>query len=218
MDSTLLVRIHSISVMLFLLTYLIKTILLFTSKPMLAKYSKVTKVPEMIISVLFLVTGIWLFVMLGGIKVLHIIKLVLVLTSIPLAVIGFKKMKYGLALISLLMIIGAYGLAEASKNKPFIKANVEMKTNEGDAQYAQGAMVFYQNCAFCHGTDGKKMYRGAKDLTLSYLRYDDDLQFIHVGSKGKMPGYSGFLSEEEIAAVSNFVQSLKVAPADSTSK
>ncbi|MBL0033244.1 MAG: hypothetical protein IPP27_14125 [Bacteroidetes bacterium] len=40
MDSNLLARIHGISVMLFLLTYVIKTILLFTSKDMLANYSK----------------------------------------------------------------------------------------------------------------------------------------------------------------------------------
>ena len=85
MDSNLLARIHGISVMLFLLTYVIKTILLFTSKGMLEKYSKVTKVPEMIISTLFLVTGIWLFVILGGIKTMQIIKLVLVFLSIPLA-------------------------------------------------------------------------------------------------------------------------------------
>ena len=60
MDSNLLARIHGISVMLFLLTYVIKTILLFTSKDMLANYSKKTKVPEMIISTLFLMTGIYL--------------------------------------------------------------------------------------------------------------------------------------------------------------
>jgi uncharacterized membrane protein SirB2 len=99
MDSNLLARIHGISVMLFLLTYVIKTILLFTSKDMLASYSKGTKVPEMIISTLFLVSGIWLFVILGGIKTLYIIKLVFVLLSIPLAVIAFKRLNKGLALL-----------------------------------------------------------------------------------------------------------------------
>jgi mono/diheme cytochrome c family protein len=216
MDSSLLVRIHTISVMLFLLTYVIKTILLFTSKPMLEKYSRITKVPEMIISTLFLVTGIWLFVIIGGIKTLHIIKLVMVVVSIPLAVIGFKKMRYGMALIALLLIIGAYGLAEASRNKPFIKANVVLNNEGGDAKFAQGAMVYHQNCAFCHGADGKKLYRNAKDLTISVFGYDDSQQMVRDGSKGKMPGYSAVLSDEDIAAVCQFVQSLKVAPADTT--
>ena len=107
MDSNLLARIHIISVMLFLLTYVVKTILLFTSKSMLTKYSHITKVPEMIISVTFLLTGIWLFVILDGIKTFHIIKLIFVIVSIPLAIIGFKKNKYGLALIALVLIIGA---------------------------------------------------------------------------------------------------------------
>ncbi|MBL0105646.1 MAG: SirB2 family protein [Bacteroidetes bacterium] len=216
MDSNLLVRIHSISVMLFLLTYVIKTILLFTSKPMLEKYSRITKVPEMIISTLFLVTGIWLFVMLGGIKTLHIIKLVLVVVSIPLAVIGFKKMRYGLALVSLLLIIGAYGLAEASRNKPFIKAKVELNNEGADPKFAQGALVYHQNCGFCHGADGKKLYRNAKDLSISVFGYDDIQQMVRDGSKGKMPGYSAVLTEEEISSVAQFVQSLKVAPADTT--
>ena len=124
MDSTLLVRIHVISVVMFLLTYLIKTVLLFTSKSTLEKYSAATKVSEMIISALFLITGLWLFVIIGGIKTMHVIKLILVFISIPLAVIGFKKHKRGLALISLILIVGAYGLAEMSKSKPFIPKKV----------------------------------------------------------------------------------------------
>jgi mono/diheme cytochrome c family protein len=208
MDSNLLARIHGISVMLFLLTYLIKTILLFTSKEMLNKYSKATKVPEMIISTAFLVTGIWLFVILGGIKMLHIIKLVLVFLSIPIAVIGFKKQNKGLALFALLLIIGAYGLAEASKNKPFLKANVVINGDASDATKL-GAKVYMENCVFCHGENGKKMYRGAKDLSVSLFGVDDVQQMVREGSKGKMPAYNIILSDENIAAVSAYVQSLK---------
>jgi mono/diheme cytochrome c family protein len=170
----------------------------------------------MIISTLFLVTGVWLFIIIGGIKTLHIIKLIFVVISIPLAVIGFKKMRYGLALISLLLIIGAYGLAEASRNKPFIKAKVEVKSASSDPKFVQGALVYHQNCGFCHGADGKKLYRNAKDLSISVFGYDDIQQMVRDGSKGKMPGYSAVLSDEDIAAVAQFVQSLKVAPADTT--
>ncbi len=208
MDSNLLARIHGISVMLFLLTYVIKTILLFTSKGMLERYSKVTKVPEMIISTLFLVTGIWLFVILGGIKMLQIIKLVFVFLSIPIAMIGFKKQNKGLALLSLLLIVGAYGMSEASKNKPFIPAKVSI-TGNVDSENALGAQTYFENCAFCHGADGKKMYRGAKDLTHTQFSYDDIQQMVREGSKGKMPGYAVTISDENIAAVSKFVETLK---------
>ena len=61
MDSTLLAKIHMVSVMIFLLIYVVKTVLLFTSRAKLDSFTKVFKVPEMIVSFLFLVTGSWLF-------------------------------------------------------------------------------------------------------------------------------------------------------------
>lgn len=207
MDSTLIARIHSISVMLFLLTYVIKTVLLFTSKAKLAGYTKATKVPEMIISTAFLVTGVWLFVLLGGIKFFHIIKLVFVFLSIPLAVVAFKKQKPALALVSLFLIVGAYGLAEMSKNKPFIKAKVTL--GEGvDASKVQGQKVYMENCVFCHGMDGKKQYRSAPDLSMSALPAEGVEQMVREGSKGKMPSYPGVLSDEEITAVSAYVETI----------
>ncbi|MES2395188.1 MAG: SirB2 family protein, partial [Bacteroidota bacterium] len=83
---------HLLSVILFLLIYLIKTVLLLSNKNEgLAKFTKVVKVPEMIVSTLFLVTGIYLLTQIPEIKTLLIIKIVAVLISIPLAIIGFKK-------------------------------------------------------------------------------------------------------------------------------
>ena len=52
---------HYLVVVLFLLIYVIKTILLLSNKnDLLAKFSKKVKIAEIIISVLFLVTGIYL--------------------------------------------------------------------------------------------------------------------------------------------------------------
>ena len=202
MDSSLLVRIHMISVMLFLLTYVIKTILLFSNKAALDKYSRMTKVPEMIISFAFLVTGIWLFVIIGGIKAMQIVKLICVLLSIPLAVVGFKKYKKGLALLSLILIIAAYGLAEMSKTKPFIPASA------GSGSGDEGATVYAQNCAFCHGSDGKKMYRNAPDLS-TFARDENRIkQIVTEGSPGKMPSYNIIISDQNIDALAKYVRSL----------
>jgi mono/diheme cytochrome c family protein len=55
----------------------------------------------------------------------------------------------------------------------------------------------------------ENVYRGAKDLTTSPFGYDDIIQMVREGSKGKMPGYTVTLSDDEIASVSKFVQNLK---------
>src|SRR5690349_6025565 len=139
MNSSLLVTIHLVVVNLFLLIYLVKTILIFSNQNALVKFTKATKVAEMIISFTFLVTGVWLFSIVGAIKTLHIVKLILVVVSIPLAVIGFKRMNKGLALVSFILIVSAYGMAEMSKKKTFIPKEVTVQTDLGTAN---GANVF----------------------------------------------------------------------------
>ena len=188
--------------------YVVKTVLLFTSRAKLDSFTKVFKVPEMIVSFLFLVTGSWLFALLGGIKVFHLIKLAFVVLSIPLAIIAFKKYNKGLALVSLLLIIGAYGLGEMSKNKAFIPAKVVVANDDG-SQLVTGTRTFAANCAFCHGTDGKKAYRAATDLTKSTLDAGLVQQMVREGSKGKMPSYASVLSPDEIVAVGAYVQTLR---------
>lgn len=211
MDSNLLASIHLYSVLTFLVIYLIKTVLLFTSTNALDRFTSITKVPEMIVSTLFLVTGIWLTVILGGIKTFQIIKLVMVFTSIPLAVVGFKKRKKGLALLSLLLIIGSYGLAEMSRNKPFMKANVAL-TGDVNNPLANGMKVYLENCAFCHGKDGKKAYRGAKDIS-NQMSPEYVRTMVEQGVKRKMPKYEGIITGKDLDDLCQYVVSMKNNPA-----
>ena len=208
MSSTLLAQIHIVAVQLFVLLYLVKIVLLFANKDALMKFSKATRLLEMVVSILFLVTGIWLFVILGAIKTLQIEKLLLVFASIPTAVIGFKRMNKALALLSFVMIVGAYGLAEAAKKKPFIPNKVIVEGN-ADESAKLGAKTYIGNCAMCHGTDGKKAYRDAKDLSVSTLNDESVQLIIKDGSKGKMPAFGATLSEEEIKAAAVYVFSLR---------
>ena len=211
MSSSLLATIHLISVQLFLLLYIVKTILLFSNVNTLDKVTRFTKVPEMILSTLFLVTGSWLLFILGAIKTLLIIKLVLVFASIPISVIGFKKKNKMLAVLSVLLILGAYGISEAAKKKPFIPSKVEVNGN-ADETAKLGVKTYIANCAMCHGKDGKKMYRKAKDLSVSGLDQASTELIVREGSKsskGIMPAFAGTLNEEEIAAVSVYIQSLR---------
>lgn len=194
---------HLLSVILFLLIYLIKTVLLLSNKNEgLAKFTKVVKVPEMIVSTLFLATGIYLLTQIPEIKSLLIIKIVAVLISIPLAIIGFKKKNKVLAVLSLLLIIGAYGMAEMSKKQK----SRSMETIS--ASTLNGQELFNASCISCHGADGKLGLMEASDLSISTMELATKIELIKNG-KGAMTPFSGILSEEQIKAVAEYSESLK---------
>lgn len=159
---------HYLIVILFLLIYVIKTILLLSNKnDLLEKFTKKVKVPEMIISFLFLATGIYLLTQLSfGSKYDYMlwIKILLVLASIPLAVVGFKKKNKILAAASLLMIVASFGLAEVYHKKKGIT-----ETSTTDANMMDGKTLYMANCKLCHGEDGKLGANGASDLSTTTL-------------------------------------------------
>lgn len=205
MDYNTLSIIHFSSVIAFLLIYLIKTPLLLLNKTeALGKFTKATKVPEMIISLLFLVSGVWMLTMLPVINTLLIIKIVIVLLSIPIAIVGFKKGNKFLAALALIMIIGAYGLAEASKGKRERGSDIEtVKTSDSNNL---GKTVYEAKCVNCHGPAGNAGVAGAKDLTVTTMG-KDEIKAITKNGKGMMPPVE--LTEEQLDAVAEYVQSLK---------
>ncbi len=74
---------------------------------------------------------------------------------------------------------------------------------DAEAPTSEGAELYKKYCTLCHGTDGKKGFNGAKDLTLSTLLVEERVILIRDG-KGLMTPYKGLLSEEEIQAVAEF--------------
>ena len=212
MDSKLLVTIHLIAVNLFLLLYLVKTVLLFTSPKKLDGFARVMKVPEMLISVTFLGTGVWLFAILGAIKTLQIIKLAFVMLAIPLAVVGFKKHKKGLALLAFLLVVGAYGMSEAARNKPYIPARVEISSNLPVAG-TEGVQLYMSHCAMCHGSNGDKEYRGAALLSATHMDSTASAMIIKAGvikgMRGTMPSFEHTLSDEQVHVIAAYIQGLK---------
>lgn len=189
---------HWLAVTLFFLIYVIKTVLLLSNKQdLLQKFTKVTKIPEMIVSTLFLITGVYMLTQMPEIKTIMIIKIALVLTSIPVAIIGFKKGNKILAALSLLMITASYGLAEMSR-KP--KAAVQ---TEGIAS-TDGKSLYEVNCKLCHGDDGKQGAMGAADLSKTVMDAATIKQTI-LNGKGSMVKIE--MSEEQAAAISSYVES-----------
>lgn len=194
---------HLLSVILFLLIYVIKTFLLLSNKNEgLAKFTKIVKVPEMIISTLFLATGIYMLTQVPEIKSLLIIKIVAVALSIPIAIIGFKKKNKGLAVLALLLIIGAYGMAEMSKKQKSKALAGISKSN------LNGQVLYKAACISCHGADGKLGVLGARNLSESTMDLSARILLIEKG-KAAMTPFEGILTEKQISAVAEYSLTLK---------
>lgn len=194
---------HILVVTLFLLLYVIKTILLLSNRTdLLQKFSKTFRIPEMIISTLFLMTGIYLAMQLPfGSKYDYLfwIKLVMVGASIPIAVIGFKKSNKILAALSLLLITGSYGLAEVYGKK---KAIIAVDANAPTAN--DGIALYEANCKLCHGADGKLGMAGAKDLTATTM---DIAAIKEIILKGKSTMPPAPVNEEQAQMIADYVHS-----------
>ena len=187
---------HTLFVVLFTLIYLIKTILLLSDRDeLLEKFKKKTKVAEMVVSFGFLATGIFLMTQLPEINNLLIIKLVLVVLSIPLAVIGFKKKNKVLATLSFFLIVVSFSLAYKAK-----------AAKAGDKIIAlSGKEIFEQKCSLCHGSEDKLKMSGAKDLSVTQLQHSGIVD-INTNGKNTMAAYNETLTSEQIEAVASYIE------------
>lgn len=192
---------HTLVVTLFFLIYVIKTILLLGNRTdLLQKFTKAFKIPEMIISVLFLVTGIYLAMQLpfgGKFDYLFWIKLAMVFAAIPIAIIGFKKSNKVLAALSLLLITGSYGLAEVYSKKKGVPAEKIIVDNTGFGLYEA-------NCARCHGTEGNLGLAGAFNLKKTEMNVEQMKEVILKGKK-MMPPVA--IDESQAQAIAEYVSS-----------
>ncbi|TAD96781.1 MAG: hypothetical protein EAZ97_13485 [Bacteroidetes bacterium] len=212
MNYTALFHTHKTVVILFLFIYLVKTISLFTNDAFYEKFKKITKIPEMIISVLFLVTGIAMLVQLPEIKTLQIIKITVVSLSIPVAVIGFKRKNKILAAVALLMIISTYGLAEMAKKVTRVEVvTSNVISDDSSPNYDElkhGKAIYTANCESCHGATGDAGLAGAKNLKENKRSKEETIDIITNG-KNNMASYKKVLSDKEIEAVASFVLTMK---------
>ncbi len=190
---------HYLVVVLFLLIYVIKTVLLLSDKKdLLTTFSKKVKVTEIVISFLFLLTGIFLLTQLsfnGKYDYLLWVKIAMVFASIPIAVIGFRKHNKLLAALSLLMITGSFGLGEVYHKRRGVAKESIAGDNSGKALYEA-------NCKLCHGDDGKLGAAGAKDLTATIMDLTGIKEII-IHGKGAMPPAQ--VTEEQAASIAEYV-------------
>ncbi len=78
---------------------------------------------------------------------------------------------------------------------------------------ADGAATFKAKCAGCHGADGAKSIpaMGVKPVNTPAVKAlgAGGVSTLVTKGKGKMPGFEGKMSAEEITAVSGYVLTLK---------
>lgn len=204
---------HKLVVVLFILIYLVKAILLLMGNhDTLNKFNRKIKIPEMIVSALLFITGIVMLNQIADFNLLFTIKLTLVIGAIPVAIIAYKKYNKLLAVIAIIMLIAAYGLAEIF-NAQFGKRHevMEVVTDIANEEYnitVHGAALFTAQCIVCHGADGKASFSGAKDLTLSTISADEIIETINNG-KNTMPKMANIYNDQELKALADYVKSLR---------
>lgn len=199
---------HILSVVLFMIIYFVKAYYLLTDrKDGLEKWSKWTKIPEMVISTLFLATGIYLATQAGELGSWFYVKIAAVIGSIPLAIVGVKKENKVAMTASIVLLIYAFGVAR-TRSITFTNPTISgVETDPGSSAYdikAHGQAVYIMHCQRCHGEDGKAGLQGASDLTASTMDYQQRLTIITMG-KVIMPSFQNTLKEEERNAVVVFL-------------
>jgi mono/diheme cytochrome c family protein len=163
----------------------------------------------MILAVLFLGTGIYLIFEGPALSVLMYVKLGLVFASIPLAIIGFKKAKKPLAIIAILFLLAAYGLAEMSKAKYAKADKAPIKTDQANGDpLGVGQVVYIAKCTACHGAKGDAGLAGAKNLRITILTADQQKDIIKHGNNAGMSAFPE-LTDEQLNGLVAYIKTLK---------
>ena len=79
------------------------------------------------------------------------------------------------------------------------------------AAVAQDAAATYKaKCSMCHGADGKGGKMGARDFGSAEVKAETDAQLTDIVTKGKgkMPSYSGKLSDADIKGLVTYIRDL----------
>lgn len=88
--------------------------------------------------------------------------------------------------------------------------NSGTKSNATEAKLPpNGKELYVENCAVCHGEDGKLGASGAKDLTVSTLSDNEVLQRINEGKNGMPPMKSALETKENVSAVAEYVKGMR---------
>ncbi|MFO0494334.1 MAG: c-type cytochrome [Flavobacteriia bacterium] len=110
--------------------------------------------------------------------------------------VGFNKLLFFSSILVLF----------SCSSKGSVKENNELVENEEEFS---GKELYLQQCALCHGEDGKLGASGAKDLSVSKLDAAGMRSIIMKGKNGMPPMQELLGSEENVRKVIEHIQKLK---------
>lgn len=198
---------HLLLVMLFLISIIVKTVLLFVDHDKFDAYRAKTKIPEMVVTILFLITGVIMIVAKeANFHFFLWVKIGVILAAIPVSIVAFKKKKKYLALIGAFLFVMVYGLAEMAGGKA--NANKVEIAEESAGSVQHGEKLYMENCVSCHGDDGAKQLGGASNLMSSTID-TVEVKSVIMNGRGSMAAYKESLNEQEIEALKTYVLTLR---------
>jgi uncharacterized membrane protein SirB2 len=207
---------HFLFVILFVLLFLVKTILLLFNKTgALSKIQKWFKIPGIIIDTGFVLTGIYLAFHSGMVQMGNWfgIKIVLLILILPLSIISMKRKNKWLALFTLLIIFYLFGMSETKspkmKKAEILVSEESLQLNDDLEGHALGESIFLDNCIVCHGINGDKHKSDAGKLTLSQKDLGA-LEDIIRNGKGNMPAYGKYLSDKKISGLALYIRDVLI--------
>ena len=119
--------------------------------------------------------------------------------------------------------IGEDGVRAASEYVLSLSSDNGSKSNDelDKTLVTQGSAIFQQNCALCHGKDGKGMISaGAPNLTDNIWLYGGERETVRntlrYGRAGVMPEWETKLGNERIMLLAAYIYSLSDKPAKAT--
>lgn len=202
---------HNLVVSLYLLQLLVRVVMMVAaSQATVDKYVKAMRVPHIVLSILMVATGTFLmFRAPGGVQPYILVKLGLVLASIPLGVIGSKRKSVALTGFAFFLLAGTMVIAYT---KPaFLRSSsvtvADAKDGLDPAKVKAGQVIYEERCTLCHGADGAASFQKAADLSASKMADADIINIVKNG-KGVMPNNSD-LSPEQLEQVKEFVKNLR---------
>jgi len=194
-------HLHFTVVALLLLFVLFKTVLLVSNKKeLLDRIRAKSKVVDIILGVLAISTGAYLMTLKPTVEPYLLVKIVVVLIAIPLGIVGLKRHKKPMAVMSLLLILYVYGIGETQSYK--------FKKDPFTTETAQPGKEIYQKlCVECHGDDGALGLYKAPNLVASMLT-DTEKRTRILQGKGIMRSYQEELNDQQVTDLMHYITTL----------
>jgi mono/diheme cytochrome c family protein len=114
-----------------------------------------------------------------------------------------------LAVLSIVLLLAAYGLAEMSKAKQKKEAAKQIDTTTISEPIEVGKLIYGEKCAVCHGSDGKLGLSGAKDLSVTQLSVEEQKVIIRNGKSSMIPFNTEAISDEQLDGLTQYLATLK---------